>query len=202
MVESSLGISNVRKVIKEKKRKRKSTQNKSKTLDDFGERCHMTVSCFLLFWLKVLTLCITQTSFWFSVREVYLVVHEGDQEHQILFCALIFFSGDSFRMLAFSICFRGPGMLVRFTESRSLQSWCIWEWGWLPSLPPFVLLQTFSLSGFISSSHLKNNPVIMLSLTSDYTCSTYLSTQGYRKTAIPTILAELPVQAPNPFPRS
>ena len=46
MVESSLGISSVLKVIKEKKRKRKSTQNKSKAHDDFGERHRMTVSVF------------------------------------------------------------------------------------------------------------------------------------------------------------
>ena len=45
MVESSLGISNVLKVIKEKK-KRKNTQNKSKTHGDFGERRPMTVSVF------------------------------------------------------------------------------------------------------------------------------------------------------------
>lgn len=47
MVERSLGIPNVPKVIKErKKRKRKNTQNKSKTHGDSGERHHMTVSVF------------------------------------------------------------------------------------------------------------------------------------------------------------
>ena len=34
------------------------------------------------------------------------------------------FSKTSLNIRKFT-CFRGPGMLVRFRESRSLQSWCI-----------------------------------------------------------------------------
>lgn len=105
MVESSLGISSVLKVIKEKKRKRKSIQNKSKVHDDFGER-HRRQFLSSLILTQNSNSCITQTSFECSVREIYLAVHEGDQEHQILFCALIFL-WRFFQMLAFSICFRG-----------------------------------------------------------------------------------------------
>lgn len=46
MVESSLGSPNVPKVMKEKRKGKKNTQNKSKTHDDFGERHYRTVSVF------------------------------------------------------------------------------------------------------------------------------------------------------------
>lgn len=101
--------------------------------------------------LKMPALGITQTLFKFSVGDIYPFLHEGNQREPDSnlcpgFFLLRFFQGVGILHLLI-----GPRMLIRFRESRSLWSWGIWEFG-PPNLAPFVLLQTFSLSGFISCS--------------------------------------------------